>query len=93
MTTKTKSTALKAAFKSSNKPTQAPIAINGRRQQQESGLVMIGANFPKRVRQVLGYIEADTQRHLKSLLGEAINDLAVKYGQPTPYEEVADVAN
>lgn len=87
MTTKKKNTALKAAFKNTREA--AIVAINGRRQQQESGLVLIGANYPKRVRQILGYIEADTGRNLKSVLGEAINDLAIKYGQPTPYEETA----
>lgn len=87
VTTAKKTNALKAAFKKTSKPAATPSA-NGR-PKQESGMVLIGANFPPTVRQTLGYISADTQRNIKSLLGEAINDLAVKYGKPTPYSEEA----
>ena len=47
--------------------------------------VLIGALYPPHVRRALKMVEATTGNDLKSLLGEAINDLCAKYGQPQPY--------
>lgn len=47
--------------------------------------VLIAAHFVPEVRRVLKLLEADTGRNLKQLLGEAINDLAAKYGKPEPF--------
>lgn len=49
--------------------------------------VLIAAHYPREVRATLKHIEADTGRTLRQLLGEAINDLAVKYGKPEPFRE------
>lgn len=51
----------------------------------KAATVLVGAHYEPAVRRVLKLIEADTDRNLKQLLGEAINDLAVKYGKPQPY--------
>lgn len=87
MTTQKKTSALKAAFKTAKKPVASTTTAANGRGKQESGLVLIGANFPPGVRKAIGYIEVDTGKTLKQLLGEAINDLAVKYGKPEPYTE------
>jgi hypothetical protein len=47
--------------------------------------VLIAAHYPPDVRRVLKFLEAETRKNLKQLLGEAINDLAAKYGKPEPY--------
>jgi hypothetical protein len=47
--------------------------------------VLVAAHFSPEVRLVLKLIEADSAKNLKQLLGEAINDLADKYGKPRPY--------
>jgi hypothetical protein len=47
--------------------------------------VLIGAHLPPECRRVLKLIEADTGKNLQQLLGEAINDLAIKHGKPEPY--------
>jgi hypothetical protein len=49
--------------------------------------VLIAAHYPPDVRRVLKFLEAETGKNLKELLGEAINDLAAKYGKPEPYSE------
>ena len=54
------------------------------------GTVMIGAHFPPQVRRTLLLIQAEQGnegKNLKSLLGEAINLLADRYGKPRPYAE------
>jgi hypothetical protein len=51
----------------------------------KAATVLVGAHYQPSVRRILKLIEADTDRNLKQLLGEAINDLAVKYGKPQPY--------
>jgi hypothetical protein len=72
VTTKKKNEALKAAFKNTKAAVKpAVVPINGRRRKQESGNVLIGANFPPHVRKTLAHIELDTDRNMKSLLGEA----------------------
>ena len=50
---------------------------------------MIGGLFPPNCRKVLKQLEVDTGKKLRQLLGEAINDLAAKYGQPQPFREDA----
>ena len=52
-----------------------------------AGTVLIAAHYPREVRATLKHIEADTGRTLRQLLGEAINDLAVKYGKPESFRE------
>jgi hypothetical protein len=50
--------------------------------------VLIGAHYVPEVRRTLLLVQAEPQnegRTLKQLLGEAINDLCVKYGKPQPY--------
>jgi hypothetical protein len=49
---------------------------------------LIGAHYPHTVRRALLMVQAEqeTPRNLKQLLGEAINDLCVKYGKPQPYD-------
>jgi hypothetical protein len=49
--------------------------------------VLIGGHYPPEVRRTLKMVEANTGRELRQLLGEAINDLCAKYGQPQPYTE------
>jgi len=54
------------------------------------GTVMIGAHFPPEIRRTLLLIQAEQGnegKNLKSLLGEAINLLADRYGKPRPYAE------
>jgi hypothetical protein len=50
--------------------------------------VLIGGHYSPEVRRALLLVQAEpknTGRNLKQLLGEAINDLCVKYGKPQPY--------
>jgi len=50
--------------------------------------VLIGGHFRPEVRRTLLLVQAEpdnTGKNLKQLLGEAINDLCVKYGKPQPY--------
>lgn len=52
------------------------------------GTVLIGAHYAPEVRRSLLLVQAEpenTGKTLKQLLGEAINDLCVKYGKPQPY--------
>jgi hypothetical protein len=51
--------------------------------------VLIAAHFSPDVRRVLKFLEAETGKNLRQLLGEAINDLAAKHGKPEPYAEEA----
>jgi hypothetical protein len=65
----------------------APGARRGR-SQASPATVLIGAHFPPEVRRVLFLIQAEQVnqgKNLKQLLGEAINDLCVKYHKPQPY--------
>jgi hypothetical protein len=51
--------------------------------------VLIGGHFPHEVRRALLLVQAEREnagKNLKQLLGEAINDLCVKYGKPQPYK-------
>jgi len=50
--------------------------------------VLIGGHYTPEVRRALLLVQAEpknTGKNLKQLLGEAINDLCVKYGKPQPY--------
>lgn len=58
---------------------------NERAAKNGGGTFLVGAHFDPSVRRVLKLIEADTGKRMKALLGEAINDLAAKYGKPEPY--------
>lgn len=49
--------------------------------------VLIAAHYNREVRRVLKMIEAETDKTLRELLGEAINDLCEKYGKPRPVTE------
>ena len=54
--------------------------------------VLIGGHFSPEVRRTLLLVQAEpenTGKNLRQLLGEAINDLCVKYGKPQPYGEEA----
>jgi hypothetical protein len=55
-----------------------------------AGTVLIGGHFSPQVRRALLLVQAEPEnqgKNLKQLLGEAINDLCVKYGKPEPYQE------
>lgn len=65
-----------AATKAEPTPTKAKAA---------TATVLVGGHFPPTVRRTLKLLEADTGKRLNELLGEAINDLAAKYGKPQPY--------
>ena len=59
-----------------------------RRRKQANGKTLIGGMYDPEVRRTLGLIALEPQnqgRSLQDILGEAINDLCAKYGQPTPY--------
>jgi hypothetical protein len=52
--------------------------------------VLIGGHFSPEVRRTLLLVQAEPEnagKNLRQLLGEAINDLCVKYGKPQPYGE------
>lgn len=59
-----------------------------RRRRQISGKTLIGGTYDPEVRRTLSLIALEPEnqgRSLQDLLGEAINDLCVKYGKPQPY--------
>lgn len=76
---------LSAALSSAAKPAQHRLANHPA--EEKRGTVLIGGHYAPEVRRVLKLIEADTGRPLRALLGEAINDLAAKYGKPQPYDD------
>jgi hypothetical protein len=47
--------------------------------------VLIAGHFKPHVRSALMIVQAKTGKRLRNLLGEAINNLAVKYGKPQPF--------
>ena len=65
----------------SEAPSKSPLAVSA----PDKRTVLIGAHLPPECRRVLKLIEADTGKNLQQLLGEAINDLAIKHGKPEPY--------
>jgi len=71
---------------------QQEATINGKEdvtvsQRLKPSTVLIAAHYSPDVRRILKFLEAETGKNLKQLLGEAINDLAAKYGKPEPYSE------
>lgn len=68
----------------------APTAAPARRGKRKPGAkTLIGGMFDPEVRRTLTLIGAEPEndgRSLQDLLGEAINDLAAKYGKPQPYQ-------
>lgn len=52
----------------------------------EPDTVLIAAHFPPEVRRMLQTLEYKQNRQLKQILGEAINDIAAKYGEPEPFD-------
>jgi hypothetical protein len=86
----TKKSSLSTALASAaGKPTPAATlsAANAPTGMAKPASVLVAAHFSPEVRRVLKLIEADSAKNLKQLLGEAINDLADKYGKPRPYAE------
>jgi hypothetical protein len=77
---------LAAAAAGRENPDQEPASKSPK--ADKAKLVMIGGMFPPEVRRVLLLIQAEPQnqgKNLKMLLGEAINDLCIKYNKPQPY--------
>jgi len=71
-------------------PQPQQVTTNGDRNaivppKAKPATVLIAAHYPPDVRRVLKFLEAETGKNLKELLGEAINDLAAKYGKTEPY--------
>ena len=68
---------------------QAPPQ-NGREKKSGPKTVLVGAHYPPVVSRTLLLVRAEPEnegKNLKSLLGEAINDLCAKYGKPQPYTD------
>lgn len=85
-----KSTLAQTLASAAGKPqAEAPAARATKSSDRKPGSVLIAAHYDREVRRVLKLIEADTDRNLRQLLGEAINDLAAKYGKPQPFHEEA----
>ncbi len=80
---------LKAAAGKKEQITAAPDAPPAPKAQTiQQKTVLIGGHFPPEVRRVLLLVQAEPEnagKNLKQLLGEAINDLCVKYRKPQPY--------
>lgn len=74
--------------------TPAPEETQGdapakRGKRKPGAKTLIGGMFDPEVRRTLALIALEPEndgRSLQDLLGEAINDLAVKYGKPQPYQ-------
>lgn len=65
---------------------QEPVQLKKGKESERT--VLIGAHFAPEVRRVLLLVQAQPEnegKNLKELLGEAINDLCIKYRQPQPY--------
>lgn len=76
-----------AAVKPGPTPTN-PSATPTKGKEAGARTVLIGAHYQSDVRRALLMVQAHPKndgRNLKQLLGEAINDLCAKYGQPQPY--------
>jgi uncharacterized protein YaaQ len=84
-----KSTLAQSLATAAGKPQPATAAATPaaatRGAAKSGGTVLIGGHYDPAVRRVLKLIEAETGKRMKPLLGEAINDLAAKYGKPQPY--------
>ena len=86
-----KKSALAAGLKAAaGHQTQAPAASSeaAKTKGKPAGTVLVGGHYSPEVRRTLLLVQAEpnnTGKTLKQLLGEAINDLCVKYGKPQPY--------
>jgi len=76
--------ALSAALQQTAAPATA-AAQPAPARRRKAGTVLIGAHYAPEVRRALKMLEAKTDRRLNELLGEAINDLCIKYGMPAPW--------
>jgi hypothetical protein len=72
-------------------PEEAATDAPAKRGKRKPGAkTMIGGMFDPVVRRTLAQIALEPEndgRSLQDLLGEAINDLAVKYNKPQPYQQ------
>lgn len=89
MTAKKSTLAQTLAVAAGKTQAEAPAERASKTSERKPGSVLIAAHYDREVRRVLKLIEADTDRNLRQLLGEAINDLAAKYGKPQPFHEEA----
>lgn len=88
-----KKSTLAAGLKAAAGQSQEPAALANANRPKPTGktppaTVLIGGHFPPEVRRVLLLVQAEPEnsgKNLKQLLGEAINDLCVKYRKPQPY--------
>ena len=81
---------LKAAAASEQKPpsVEPEVSKTLKAKKSHEKTVLIGGHFSPEVRRVLLLVQAEPEnagKNLKQLLGEAINDLCVKYRKPQPY--------
>lgn len=80
---------LKAAAGKQEKPEKAkPSSLSPANGKIRPATVLIGGHFSPEIRRTLLLVQAEPEnigKNLKQLLGEAINDLCVKYGKPQPY--------
>jgi hypothetical protein len=65
---------------------KGPVAVP---QKEAPATVIVQAHFAPEVRDTLEGLRYKTKKNLRSLLGEAINLLADKYGVPQPFNEEA----
>jgi hypothetical protein len=83
----TKKSALAQGLKSFDNKKKSPLAVvpdAPAKNSARAGLQMIGSHFDPMVRRTIMMIQAETGKKLHELLGEAINDLCVKYGKVAP---------
>jgi hypothetical protein len=86
-----KKNALAAGLKAAaGRQTQAAApALSSPAAKPRPATVLIGGHFAPEVRRTLLLVQAEPEnmgKNLRQLLGEAINDLCVKYGKPQPYQ-------
>lgn len=70
-------------------PAATPALETPRKRKSQPLTVLIGGHFTPEVRRTLLLVQAERDnagKSLKDLLGEAINDLCVKYGKPQPFQ-------
>lgn len=88
-TTKKRTSITAALATAAGKPQPEPEATpaDEQKKKKETGLVPVAAHYPPEVRMVLKMIAAEKGKSLKQVLGEAINDLCIKYNKPQPYRD------
>lgn len=67
--------------------TLEPVPAVLSKTKPQSKELLVGAFYPPEVRKTLRFIEAESGKNLKQLLGRAINQLAAEYGKPEPYTD------